>query len=77
MKLRIKKTKDPMDLDNRITGVVVKYGCIVGEKEKYKTIIRAIKTIYSDLISTSEQTYMLTKQHKPTATELLKALHNA
>ena len=41
MKLRLKKTEDLMDLDDRIAGVAVKYGCIVEEKEKYKTIIRA------------------------------------
>ena len=46
-------------------------------KEKYKTIIRASKNIYSNMISTNEQTYMLMMQRKPTATELLKALHNA
>ena len=66
-----------MDLDDRITAVAVKYGCIVEEKEKYKTIIRASKNIYSGMISTNEQTYMLIQQLKPTATELLKALYNA
>ena len=39
MQLRLKKIEDPMDLDDRIAGVAVKYGCIVKEKEKYKTII--------------------------------------
>ena len=57
MKLKLKKKEDPMDLDDRITGVVVKYGCIVEEKEKHKTIIRAIKNIHSGMISTNEQTY--------------------
>ena len=59
MKLKLKKTENPMDLDDRIAGVVVKYGCIVEEKEKYKTIIHASKNIYSGMISTNEQTYML------------------
>ena len=48
IKLKLKKTKDPMDLDDRIAGVAVKYGCIVEEKEKYKTIICASKHIYSN-----------------------------
>ncbi len=39
MKLKIKKTEDPMDLDDKIAGVAVKYGCIVSDKDKYKTII--------------------------------------
>ena len=45
MKLRIQKTKDPMYLDDQIAGVAVKYGCTVEEKEKYKTIVRASKTM--------------------------------
>ena len=59
MKLKLKKTEDPMYLDDHIAGVAVKYGCIVDEKEKYKTIICASKNIYSGMISTNEQTYML------------------
>ena len=47
MKLGLKKTEDPMDLDDCIVGVAVKYGCIIEEKEKYKTIIPASKNIYS------------------------------
>ena len=39
MKLKIKKTEDPLDLDDKIAGVVVKYRCIVSDKDKYKTII--------------------------------------
>jgi hypothetical protein len=77
MKLKLKKSEDPMDLDDRIAGVAVKYGCIIAENEKYKTIIRASKNYYSAMISTNEQTYMLMKNRKPTSTELLKALHNA
>jgi len=34
VKLRIKKTEDPVDLDYRTAGVAVKYGCIIEEKEK-------------------------------------------
>jgi len=61
MKLKLKKMEDPMDLDDCIAGVTVKYGCIVEEKKKYKTIIRANKNIYSGMISTNEQTCMLMK----------------
>jgi len=43
MKRKLKKTKDPMDLDDCIAGVAVQYVCIVEEKEKYKMIIRASK----------------------------------
>ena len=34
MKLKLKKTENPMDLDNKIAGVAVKYGCIVSDKDK-------------------------------------------
>ena len=74
MKLKLKKTEYPMDLDDHIAGMTVKYGCIVEEKEQYKTIICASKNVYADIISTGKQTYMLMKQHKLTATELLKVL---
>ena len=77
MKLKLKKTEDPMDLDDKIAGVAVKYGCIVTDKDRYKTIIWASKNVYSNLISTTEQTYMLTQSRKSTATELLKAMHNS
>jgi hypothetical protein len=43
MKLKLKKTEDPMDLDDKIAGVAVKYGCIVTDKDRYKTITRASK----------------------------------
>ena len=32
MKLKLKKTENLMDLDDRIAGVSVKYDCIVEEK---------------------------------------------
>ena len=77
MKLKLKKTEDPMNLDDKIAGVAVKYGCIVTDKDRYKTIIRASRNVYSNLISTTEQTYILIQSRKPTDTELLKAMHNS
>ena len=35
------------------------------------------KNAYADLISTTEQAYVLTQSQKPTKTELLKALHSS
>ena len=74
MKLKLKKTEYPMDLDDHIAGMTVKYGCIVEEKEQYKTIICASKNVYADIISTGKQTYMMMKHHTLNATDFLKVL---
>ena len=38
MTFKLRKTEDPMDLNDRIAGVSVKYGCIVEEKENTRRL---------------------------------------
>ena len=75
VKLKIKKSEDPKAMADKIAAIAVKYGSIVDEADKYKTIIRACRKHYAQAISTYEQTYQLVYQTKPSSSELLGSLH--
>ena len=74
-KLRIKKSKNPKDINDSIAAISIKYGCKLNDKRKAAIILRAGRAHYAAVLTATTTMIRTTKGRAATPKELLDDMY--